>query len=87
MHNLLNNVAKPLVVALAALALAHCHMACKSTGSLPVDLVYSGQLADCVNNAKTLDDSHVCRGKVNWQHGLCPASDPRMYCDLVPDGG
>lgn len=83
-HHLFNNVLKPLGVVALALVLAHCHLGCYKPGTIPPELVYSGKIATCVNDAKTLEESHACRSKVNWAYGVCPSTDPTIPCEVGP---
>ncbi len=81
MENLVNNVLKPLFV-LAAAAILSTQDGCKSPlDAAPPEVIYAGRIAECVNNAKTLAESHMCRGRVNWNYGLCPSDDPDLFCD------
>ena len=79
MHRLFNSL-KPLLVVAAAALMAHCHAGCKDVSSPDPNLAYTLEIAKCVNEAKTLEESHQCRAKVNWMYGLCPDPTGELLC-------
>lgn len=58
----------PVLAAVMAIAVAHCNSGCKAVeGPDP----YNEDLKACVNKAKSLEESRLCREKVDCKYGVC----------------
>lgn len=76
MRNLIENVLRPILVAVGAVVLAHCGtVSCKPPGGAELEVVYNAELLECVRVSDTLQQSCECRKVVDTKWGLCSRPD------------
>lgn len=65
---LARKVITPVVGLLFSIAVAHCNTGCKPAQA--ADGAYQAELLNCVNKAKTLEESKACRKDVDKKFGV-----------------
>ncbi len=76
------NFLRPLLTAITAVIVANCNDGCLPIAepTSPLDGLYLQETRKCVQEAKTLAESRLCRANVNYRYGLCPNADPAILC-------
>lgn len=83
MKTLIESVVRPVLAAVMAVIVANCDAGCIPPGGEVLEKAYNAELLACVANAKTPQDSCLCRLAVDEKYGLCDRPDwPRIgRCD------
>ncbi len=71
MKELFDGLLKPLVAAILAAIVANCNAGCKPADFPEMAKAYHAEIALCVANAATVEDSGACRGAVDLKYGVC----------------
>lgn len=84
---MMRQVVAPILAGIAAAVAATCHTSCKPREARhpDADAVYATQVIECVQKAKTLEESKECRRNVNRAWGLCEQKNLRTKRSICED--